>query len=183
MTGRDEEVPFTVSVDFDLTPRPGVALRAHGADVSIRRATVPDSLPCADARGPAWEHAGGRVLIRHPGGARSSPCTTPSTGSAKLSPSSGAGASSSGCRRSRPGTCGCRSSIGRGRSSGSGRAWRTWLLRSPRRPSGRRERQGTISHYRRFRQADGARHDESDGAIQDVSGTRTCCIRVRGPQS
>ena len=70
MTGRDEEVPFTVSADFDLAPRPGLALRAHGADVAVRRATVPDSLPCADARGPAWEHAGGRLLIRHPGGVR-----------------------------------------------------------------------------------------------------------------
>ncbi len=67
MTGRDEEVPFTVSVNFDLTPRPGVALRAHGADVSIRRATVPDSLPCADARGPAWEHAGGSRADPPPG--------------------------------------------------------------------------------------------------------------------
>ena len=70
MTDRDGEVPFTVSADFDLAPRPGLALRARGADVSIRRAPVPDSLPCADARGPGWEHAGGRLLIRHPGGVR-----------------------------------------------------------------------------------------------------------------
>ena len=61
----DEEVPFTVSADFDLEPRPGLALRTHGADVAIRRATVPDSLPCADARGLGWEQAGGRLLIRH----------------------------------------------------------------------------------------------------------------------
>ena len=70
MTGRDAEVPFTVSADFDLAPRPGLALRAQGADVTVRRASVPDSLPAADAKGPAWEHGGGRLLIRHPGGVR-----------------------------------------------------------------------------------------------------------------
>ena len=70
MTGRDAEIPFAVSADFDLAPRPGLALRAQGADVTVRRAAVPDSLPDADARGPAWEHAGGRLLIRHPGGVR-----------------------------------------------------------------------------------------------------------------
>ena len=70
MTGRDAEVPFTVAADFDLAPRPGLALRAQGADVTVRRATVPDSLPSADAWGPAWEHAGGRLLIRHQGGVR-----------------------------------------------------------------------------------------------------------------
>ena len=61
----DEEVPFTVSADFDLKPRLGLALRTHGADVAIHRATVPDSLPGADARGLGWEYAGGRLLIRH----------------------------------------------------------------------------------------------------------------------
>ena len=70
MTGRDAEGPFTVSADFDLAPRPGLALHAQGADVTVRRAAVPDSLPCADARGPAWEHAGDRLLIRHQGGVR-----------------------------------------------------------------------------------------------------------------
>ena len=70
MTGRDAEAPFTVSADFDLAPRPGLALHAQGADVTVRRATVPASLPSADARGPAWEHAGGRLLIRHQGGVR-----------------------------------------------------------------------------------------------------------------
>ena len=70
MTGQGAEAPFTVSTDFDLTPRPGLVLRAQGADVAVRRAAVPDSLPCADARGPAWEHAGGRLLIRHQGGVR-----------------------------------------------------------------------------------------------------------------
>ena len=64
------DAPFTVSADFDLAPRPGLALRVHGADVTVRRAAVPDSLQCADAKGPAWEHAGGRLLIRHPSGAR-----------------------------------------------------------------------------------------------------------------
>ena len=70
MTGREAEGPFTVFADFDLAPRPGLALRAQGADVTVRRAAVPDSLPGADARGPAWEHAGGRLLIRHQGGVR-----------------------------------------------------------------------------------------------------------------
>ena len=26
MTGRDEEVPFSASADFDMAPRPGLAL-------------------------------------------------------------------------------------------------------------------------------------------------------------
>ena len=34
MTGRDEEVP-TVSADFDLVPRPGLALRTQGADLAV----------------------------------------------------------------------------------------------------------------------------------------------------
>ena len=70
MTSLNAEVPFTVAADFDLAPRSGLALRAQGADVTVRRAAVPDSLPRADARGPAWEHAGGRLLIRHQGGVR-----------------------------------------------------------------------------------------------------------------
>ena len=70
MTDRDAEVPFTVSADFDLAPRPGLGLRTQGADVTVRRAAVPDSLPSADAKGPAWEHAGGRLLIRYLGGVR-----------------------------------------------------------------------------------------------------------------
>lgn len=37
MTRRDEEVPFTVTADFDPTSRPGLALRAQGADVAVRR--------------------------------------------------------------------------------------------------------------------------------------------------
>ena len=70
MTEYDAEIPFTVSTDLDLTPPPGVALRTQGADVTVRRASVPDALPAADAKGPAWEHGGGRLLIRHPGGVR-----------------------------------------------------------------------------------------------------------------
>ena len=70
MTGRDAEVPFTVCADVDLAPRPGLALRAHGADVAVRRGAVPHSLPCVEAGGPAWEHGRGLLLIRHPGGVR-----------------------------------------------------------------------------------------------------------------
>ena len=70
MTRRDDEAPFTVCADLDLAPRPGLALRAHGADVAVRRGAVPHSLPCAQAGGPAWEHGDGLMLIRHPGGVR-----------------------------------------------------------------------------------------------------------------
>ena len=69
MTRRSVEAPFTVACDFDPA-RPEVALRSHGADVAVRRGAVPNSLPRAQARGPAWEHGDGRTLIRHPGGVR-----------------------------------------------------------------------------------------------------------------
>lgn len=71
MTGRHPDVPFTVSADFDLARHGrGWHGRAQGADVIVRRASVPDSLPAADAKGLDWDHAGGRLLIRHPGGVR-----------------------------------------------------------------------------------------------------------------
>jgi len=69
MTPPSVEVPFTVACDFDPA-RPEVALRSHGADVAVRRGVVPNALPRAQARGPAWEHGDGRTLIRHPGGVR-----------------------------------------------------------------------------------------------------------------
>ena len=70
MTGRDAEVPFTVCADIDLAPRPGLALRTHGADVVVRRGAVPHALPCVESSGAAWEHGDGLMLIRHPGGVR-----------------------------------------------------------------------------------------------------------------
>ena len=71
MTDREPGVAFTVSADFNLAhPGPGWRGREQSADVTVRRASVPDSLPAADAKGPAWEHAGDRLLIHHPGGLR-----------------------------------------------------------------------------------------------------------------
>ena len=70
MTGGEAEVPFTVCADIDLARQPGVALRAHGADVTVRRGAVPRALPRVENKGPAWEHGDGRMLIRHPGGVR-----------------------------------------------------------------------------------------------------------------
>ena len=69
MTPPPEDAPFTVAADFDL----GVAsswLRTCGADVTIRRGEVPDTLPAVEAGGVAWWYAGGRMLIKPPCGVR-----------------------------------------------------------------------------------------------------------------
>ena len=69
MTPPPEDVPFTVAADFDL----GVAsswLRTCGADVTIRRGVVPDTLPAVEAGGAAWWYAGDRMLIKPPCGVR-----------------------------------------------------------------------------------------------------------------
>ena len=69
MTTPPEDVPFTVAADLDL----GVAsswLRTCGADVTIRRGVVPDTLPAVEAGGAAWWYAGDRMLIKPPCGVR-----------------------------------------------------------------------------------------------------------------
>ena len=65
-----QQVPFTIDADFDLGEAAAPWCRAHGADVVVRRGTVPLSLPRPESRGVAWQHAAGRTLILTPCGAR-----------------------------------------------------------------------------------------------------------------
>ena len=69
MTPPPEDAPFTVAADFDLGVAPSW-LRTCGADVTIRRGVVPDTLPAVEAGGVAWWYAGGRMLIKPPRGVR-----------------------------------------------------------------------------------------------------------------
>lgn len=64
------EVPFTVDADLDLGGAAAPWLRDHGADVVVRRASVPEALSDAEVRGAAWEYAQGRVLVKPPVGMR-----------------------------------------------------------------------------------------------------------------
>jgi len=67
MTGR---LPFTVDTDLDLGRAAAPWIRAHGADVTIRRGAVPHELLDSEAEGPTWQCAGNRVLIAFPWGMR-----------------------------------------------------------------------------------------------------------------
>ena len=62
--------PFTIDADFDLGEAAAPWCRAHGADVVVRRGTVPLSLPRPESQGVAWQHAAGRTLILTPCGVR-----------------------------------------------------------------------------------------------------------------
>lgn len=66
MIGRNGAVPFTVDTDLDLGRAAAPWIRAHGADVTIRRGAVPYELPDSEAEGPTWQRAGNRVLIAFP---------------------------------------------------------------------------------------------------------------------
>ena len=63
-------VPFTVDADLDLGTSVAPWVRRHGADVTIRRGPVPDSLANPESEGGAWTYAKGRQLIRLPCGLR-----------------------------------------------------------------------------------------------------------------
>ena len=65
-----QQTPFTIDADFDLGEAAAPWCRAHGADVVVRRGTVPLSLPRSESRGVAWQHAVGRTLILTPCGVR-----------------------------------------------------------------------------------------------------------------
>ena len=64
------EVPFTVDADLELGNAAAPWLRAHGADVVIRRGPVPETLADMEKEGAAWEYAPGRVLVKPPAGMR-----------------------------------------------------------------------------------------------------------------
>ena len=63
-------MPFTVAADLDLGGAAAPWLRTRGADVTIRRGVVPDSLPDAESKGVAYQYAPGRMLIAPPCGVR-----------------------------------------------------------------------------------------------------------------
>ena len=65
-----QKVPFTIDADFELGEAVAPWSRAHGADVAVRRGTVPLALPHPESRGVAWQHAAGRTLILTPSGVR-----------------------------------------------------------------------------------------------------------------
>ena len=66
----EQQVPFTIDADFDVGEAAAPWSRAHGADVVVRRGTVPLSLPRPESRGVAWQHAAGRTSILTPCGVR-----------------------------------------------------------------------------------------------------------------
>lgn len=70
MTRGSGQVPFTVAADLDLGATMAPWLRAHGADVTIRRGVVPETLPNAESEGVAWQYARDRLLIVPPCGVR-----------------------------------------------------------------------------------------------------------------
>lgn len=70
MTRGSGRVPFTVAADLDLGATMAPWLRAHGADVTIRRGVVPETLPDAESEGVAWQYARNRLLIVPPCGVR-----------------------------------------------------------------------------------------------------------------
>ena len=55
---------------MDLGPWVASWLRLHGPDVTIRRGTVPTTLPSPDARGRFWQCSPGRTLVVFPSGVR-----------------------------------------------------------------------------------------------------------------
>ena len=65
-----QKVPFTIDADFELGGAAAPWSRAHGADVAVRRGTVPLALPHPESGGVAWQHAAGRTLILTPSGVR-----------------------------------------------------------------------------------------------------------------
>lgn len=64
------DVPFTVDADLELGDATAPWLRAHGADVVIRRGAVPETLADVQEEGVAWQYAPGRVLVKPPAGMR-----------------------------------------------------------------------------------------------------------------
>lgn len=54
-------MPFTVDTDLGRAAAPWI--RAHGADITIRRGTVPPKPSEIEAEGPMWQCVGNRVLI------------------------------------------------------------------------------------------------------------------------
>lgn len=66
MTERNGAVPFTVDTDLDLGRAAVPWIRAHGADVTIRRGAVPHKLPEIEAESMTWQYADNRVLITFP---------------------------------------------------------------------------------------------------------------------
>ena len=62
--------PFTIDADLDLGAFMEPWLRISGADVIIRRGSVPAALPEPEAGGVVWQHAGRRTLLRPPSGVR-----------------------------------------------------------------------------------------------------------------
>jgi energy-coupling factor transporter ATP-binding protein EcfA2 len=61
---------LTVGSDLPLPQMTPVTASASAADIHIRRGSVPQTLPRADAVGPTWEIAGDHFLLRVPGVAR-----------------------------------------------------------------------------------------------------------------
>lgn len=62
--------PFTIDADIDLGWGAAPWVRSHGADVTVRRADVPDALASPEAEEAAWACARGRLLFRPPCGLR-----------------------------------------------------------------------------------------------------------------
>lgn len=63
-------VPFTIAADLNLDKALVPWLRSHGADVTVTRGAVPESLPHPEAEGIAWQYADDRLLLRTPCGIR-----------------------------------------------------------------------------------------------------------------
>lgn len=63
-------VPFTIAADLNLDEALEPWSRGHGADVTVARGAVPESLPHPEAEGIAWQYADGRLLLRTPCGVR-----------------------------------------------------------------------------------------------------------------
>ena len=50
-------VPFTIAADLNLDEALVPWSRSHGADVTVTRGAVPESLPHPEAEGIAWQYA------------------------------------------------------------------------------------------------------------------------------
>lgn len=64
------EVPFTVDADLHLGQSAAPWLRDHGADVVVRRGSVPEELPGAEPLAVSWRYVHGTCLVKTPGGMR-----------------------------------------------------------------------------------------------------------------
>lgn len=64
------EVPFTVDADLYLGQAAAPWLRDHGADVVVRRGSVPEELPGTEPLAVSWRYGHGTCLVTPPGGMR-----------------------------------------------------------------------------------------------------------------